>query len=577
MALLITITNAGRAEIINAQNTGTGPVTITEIGFGTGQYTPSKLQTTLQAQVKRMGSIAGLVVADDTIHVMAKDESADAYNVGEFGLFSATGTLVAVYSQLPTAGWIIQKASPSTLMLATDIILESLDATHLTFGDIFFVNPPGTTEVPGVLELATPEETQLGEDSARAIHPAGLKSLTATLLRAGLVQLVNSLTSNSQTMALTAAQGKKLQDEKQPLDATLTALASVVTAANQMIYSTGADAFATTALTAFTRTLLDDVDAAAARTTLGAAPLNSPALTGLPTAPTAAVGTNTTQIATMAAIQAAIGALVNSAPGALDQLNELAAALGNDPNFATTMINALATKQPLDATLTALAGLASAANQMIYSTGADAFAMTALSAFARTLLDDADAAAARTTLGAAPLNSPGFTGLPTAPTAAAGTSTTQLASTEFVQIAVGTGIGEVSGFAQSTPPSGWLKANGAAVSRTAYAALFAAIGTTWGAGDGSTTFNLPDARGEFMRGWDDGRGIDTGRVFGSSQSDQLRAHTHSGVVVPGSASGYGTATQNVSDDDPFKSGTSGSSGGTETRPRNIALLFCIKY
>ena len=75
--------------------------------------------------------------------------------------------------------------------------------------------------------------------------------------------------------------------------------------------------------------------------------------------------------------------------------------------------------------------------------------------------------------------------------------------------------GTVFHFAGQTAPAGWLKANGAAVSRTAYAALFAAIGTTYGAGDGRSTFNLPDLRGEFIRGWDDGRGIDRGRALGS--------------------------------------------------------------
>jgi len=133
-------------------------------------------------------------------------------------------------------------------------------------------------------------------------------------------------------------------DQRQPLDATLTALARLVTAANQLIYSTGPDQFAMTSLTAFARTLLGDVDAAAARATLGAAPLASPELTGTPTAPTAAAGTNTTQIATTAFVRAAVAALVNSSPAALDTLQELAAALGNDPNFATTMTNALAGK-----------------------------------------------------------------------------------------------------------------------------------------------------------------------------------------------------------------------------------------
>ena len=86
------------------------------------------------------------------------------------------------------------------------------------------------------------------------------------------------------------------------------------------------------------------------------APLSSPALTGTPTAPTAAQSVNNTQIATTAFVKSAIAAMVGSAPAALDTLNELAAALGNDPNFATTMLNALAGKQPLDNTLTHLSG-----------------------------------------------------------------------------------------------------------------------------------------------------------------------------------------------------------------------------
>ncbi|EFX8856865.1 phage tail protein [Shigella flexneri] len=86
------------------------------------------------------------------------------------------------------------------------------------------------------------------------------------------------------------------------------------------------------------------------------APLSSPALTGTPTAPTAAQSVNNTQIATTAFVKSAIAGMVGSAPAALDTLNELAAALGNDPNFATTMLNALAGKQPLDNTLTNLSG-----------------------------------------------------------------------------------------------------------------------------------------------------------------------------------------------------------------------------
>lgn len=136
--------------------------------------------------------------------------------------------------------------------------------------------------------------------------------------------------------------------------------------------------------------------------------------------------------------------------------------------------------------------------------------------------------------------------------------------------------GSIIYIAKNTAPTGYLKANGALVSRTTYAALFAAIGTTFGAGDGSTTFALPDLRGEFMRGWDDGRGADSGRAFGSAQTDDFKSHAHQSPLgteiavagtnnrmTTGSAFGFGLNTS--------------SSGGTETRPRNIALLACIKY
>lgn len=130
--------------------------------------------------------------------------------------------------------------------------------------------------------------------------------------------------------------------------------------------------------------------------------------------------------------------------------------------------------------------------------------------------------------------------------------------------------GMVATFARDTPPTGWLKANGAAVSRTTYAALFAAIGTTFGAGDGNTTFNLPDVRGYFLRIWDDGRGIDAGRAFGTIQSGQNASHTHTASTT---ADGGHTHTATAANDGAHTHSVSGSaaSAGNHTHPlRNIA-------
>lgn len=119
--------------------------------------------------------------------------------------------------------------------------------------------------------------------------------------------------------------------------------------------------------------------------------------------------------------------------------------------------------------------------------------------------------------------------------------------------------GLIAHFARSTAPAGWLKANGAAVSRSAYADLFAALGTTYGAGDGFTTFNLPDLRGEFVRGWDDGRGVDGGRTLGSGQSGALQSHSHTGSSADaGSHSHSGSAQSGGSHSHAASSGSAGS-------------------
>lgn len=139
-------------------------------------------------------------------------------------------------------------------------------------------------------------------------------------------------------------------------------------------------------------------------------------------------------------------------------------------------------------------------------------------------------------------------------------------------------VGMIAYFSRTTAPAGWLKANGALVSRAAYADLWATIGALYGGGDGFTTFQLPDLRGEFIRGLDDGRGVDPGRILGSYQADAIKAHTH--TIAEGSTVGVAGGQLSSGDDYTTTTAftqTSGSTGGTETRPRNRALLACIKY
>jgi phage-related tail fiber protein len=145
--------------------------------------------------------------------------------------------------------------------------------------------------------------------------------------------------------------------------------------------------------------------------------------------------------------------------------------------------------------------------------------------------------------------------------------------------------GSVIWFAASAPPFGYLEANGAAIDRTAYAALFIAIGTTFGTGDGSTTFNIPDLRGDFIRGWTNGSSIDSGRAFGTQQTDGIRTSTASGIMstayIGNSSTGefYWIYTYGESGSVNAFQGSSVLGLGTanDTRPYNVALLPCIKY
>lgn len=152
-------------------------------------------------------------------------------------------------------------------------------------------------------------------------------------------------------------------------------------------------------------------------------------------------------------------------------------------------------------------------------------------------------------------------------------------------------VGQVGFFAGNATPRGWLRANGAAVSRTTYSALFTALGTLYGEGDGSTTFNLPDMRGEFARGWDNGRGVDSNRVLGSAQADALQRiqgdfrHVSMRELAVSGAFKKSTTTRlmyNGSHNPQTLPGVAFDSAlvtrsANETRPRNLAFLACIKY
>lgn len=135
--------------------------------------------------------------------------------------------------------------------------------------------------------------------------------------------------------------------------------------------------------------------------------------------------------------------------------------------------------------------------------------------------------------------------------------------------------GIIDAFGGPVAPAGYLECDGAAISRTTYADLFAAIGTAWGVGDGTTTFNLPDLRGEFLRGWDHGRGVDAARTLGSAQADMLKAHDHAIPARDNANSGDGSV-EDADNTGATRTTSTGSTGGAETRPRNMAVMYVIK-
>ncbi|WP_077780412.1 tail fiber protein [Escherichia coli] len=442
------MTDAGRQELVNANKTGTNKVEIVSVGLGSRYYVTSTSQTNITNEIKRLTTIGGKVVSPDTIHVTAKDDSKDEYVVHTIGLYTNKGTLFAVYSQEQA---IINKASSTIALISSDIAIKTLDTKNITFGDIEFINPPATETVVGVARFANEQEIDDGTDDSLAVSAKRLKQAIvkheqsrnhpdATLTSKGFVQLSSATNSSSETLAATPkavkaaydlANGKytaqdattarkgivQLSSATNSTSETLAATPKAVKAAydlaagkapsnhthsweqitnvpvasltvrgiTQLSSSTNSTSETLAATSKAVKAVMDETNKKA--------PLNSPALTGTPTTPTARQGTNNTQIASTAFVMAAIAALVDSSPDALNTLNELAAALGNDPNFATTMTNALAGKQPKDATLTALAGLATAADKFPYFTGNDVASLATLTKVGRDILAKSTVAA----------------------------------------------------------------------------------------------------------------------------------------------------------------------------------------
>jgi len=182
--LTLIVTDAGRAEIVNATNTGTLPVVISEVALGTGRWMPDATATALNTELKRINTIGGIAVADDTIHLTIADYSTDVYSLGEFGLYTDTGVLFAIYSD--AVNGITDKAAGAALLIATDTVFSTIAPGSIAVNGAGFTNPPASETVQGVMEIADQLEVDTGTDHSRAVTPQTLASiLSMYLLSAG--------------------------------------------------------------------------------------------------------------------------------------------------------------------------------------------------------------------------------------------------------------------------------------------------------------------------------------------------------------------------------------------------------
>lgn len=359
------ITTAGAAKLAAATAPGGRKVNITTMAVGDGGGklpVPDAGQTGLIHEVWRHALNKISQDKRNSNYIIAElviPPEVGGFWMRELGLYDDAGTLIAVANMAESYKPALAEGSGRSQTCRMVIIVSSVASVELT------------------IDTTTVMATQDYVDDKIAEHEQSRRHPDASLTAKGFTQLSSATNSTSETLAATPKAVKAAYDlangKYTAQDAT-TARKGLV----QLSSATNSTSETLAATPKAVKTVMDETNKKA--------PLNSPALTGTPTTPTARQGTNNTQIANTAFVMAAIAALVDSSPDALNTLNELAAALGNDPNFATTMTNALAGKQPKDATLTALAGLATAADRFPYFTGNDVASLATLTKVGRDIL-----------------------------------------------------------------------------------------------------------------------------------------------------------------------------------------------
>lgn len=366
------ITDTGAKKLAQAAAPDGKPVRLTHMAVGDGGGTlptPDSKQTRLVHEVWR--HTVNRVILDAThqnriIAELVIPPETGGFWIREIGVFDEHGDLIAVGNTAESYKPTVAEGSGRAQTFRTILTVSSTATVALT--------------VDNTMVMATVDyvDDKLKEHEQSRRHP------DASLTAKGFVQLSSATNSDSETLAATPKAVKAAYDlangKYTAQDAT-TAQKGIV----QLSSATNNTSETLAATSKAVKAVMDETNKKA--------PLNSPALTGTPTTPTARQGTNNTQIASTAFVMAAIAALVDSSPDALNTLNELAAALGNDPNFATTMTNALAGKQPKDATLTALARLATAADKFPYFTGNDVASLATLTKVGRDILAKSTVAA----------------------------------------------------------------------------------------------------------------------------------------------------------------------------------------